>query len=294
MNRTPNSTTGKPAGTAADRGAAPAQQRKANPAAPPSKGARRESTIHVIARAADILRVLADHNGLSLSEIAAHVGLARSTVHRIVLALVEESLVSSNGPGQYRLGPEISNLAEARKVDALRELHPYLVRLSRAVHETVDLSIRTGLTVTFVDQVVAQRRLRAVSAMGLSFPLYCTANGKAILATLPDDVVQAIISGPLDSFTAKTIIGREQLNRQIAEIRQTGIAFDREEYTLGICAVGAALLMKGDEVAAISIPLPAERFYGQEDRLSRELARTMAEIARAQPACQLPVKSSRA
>lgn len=272
----------------------PVKPLKAASKASGSKGSRNESTIQVIARAANILRSLADHNGLSLAEIAEQVGLARSTVHRIVQALVEEAFVSANGPGQYRLGPEIANLAEARKFDALRELHPYLVRLSRTINETVDLSIRTGLTLTFVDQVVAQRRLRAVSAMGLSFPLYCTANGKAMLATLPDVVAQAVISGPLDSFTAKTITDAEQLHRQLTEIRQKGIAFDREEYTLGICAVGAALLMNGGEVAAISIPLPAERFYGQEDRLCRELTRTVVEIARNLPVYQLPRKDGRA
>jgi len=272
---------------------APAKSRATKPAAKREKGARRESTIQVIARAADILRVLADHNGLSLAEIAGHVGLARSTVHRIVLALVEERLVSANGPGQYRLGPEIANLAETSRLDSLRELHPYLVRLSRAVHETVDLSIRTDLTVTFIDQVVAQRRLRAVSALGLAFPLYCTANGKAALAALPDDLLHAVLSGPLEAFTPKTTTDHHQILAQVGEIRRTGIAYDREEYTLGICAVGSALLMKGDEVAAISIPMPAERFYGQENRIAQELARTMQEIARALPAYRLATLKGR-
>jgi DNA-binding IclR family transcriptional regulator len=239
---------------------------------------RRTGDIQVIARSAQILRILGDFNGLSLAGIAENVGLPRSTVHRIVLALETERLASSNGPGQYRLGPEIARLAEASKLDSIRELHPYLVRLSRDLNETVDLSIRTGLTVTFVDQIVAMRRLRAVSALGRAFPLHCTANGKAVLAALPDDLASALMSEPLEPLTAKTIVDKKTLMQNLAEIRRSGIAFDREEHTVGICAVGGCLELGNGELVAISIPLPAGRFYGQEERLSQALSGTLTRI----------------
>jgi DNA-binding IclR family transcriptional regulator len=241
-------------------------------------GKRRTGRIQVIARSAQILRVLGDFNGLSLAGIAENVGLPRSTVHRIVLALEAERLVSSNGPGQYRLGPEIAHLAEASKLDSIRDLHPYLVRLSRELNETVDLSVRTGNTATFVDQIVALRRLRAVSALGRSFPLHCTANGKALLAALPEELSAALLSGPLEPATAKTIVDKTALLKNLAEVRRTGFAFDREEHTVGICAVGASVEIGDGETFAISIPLPAGRFYGQEERLSQSLSRTLAEI----------------
>ncbi len=240
---------------------------------------RRTSNIQVIARSAQILRVLGDFNGLSLAGIAENVGLPRSTVYRIVLALEAERLVSSNGPGQYRLGPEIAHLAEAAKLDSIQELHPYLARLSRDLNETVDLSIRTGHTVTFVDQIVAMRRLRAVSALGRAFPLHCTANGKAVLAALPEDLAGALMSEPLEPLTAKTIVDKKTLMQSLAEIRRTGIAFDREEHTVGICAVGGCLEFGNGEVVAISIPLPAGRFYGQEERLSQALLSTLTRIS---------------
>jgi DNA-binding IclR family transcriptional regulator len=240
---------------------------------------RRTGTIQVIARSAQILRVLGDFNGLSLAGIAENVGLPRSTVHRIVLALEAERLVSSNGPGQYRLGPGIAHLAEASKLDSIRELHPYLIRLSRDLNETVDLSIRTGHTVTFVDQIVAMRRLRAVSALGRAFPLHCTANGKAVLAALPEDLASALLGDPVESLTAKTIVDKKRLMQSLMEIRRTGIAFDREEHTVGICAVGGCLELGTGEFVAISIPLPAGRFYGQEERLSHALSATLNRIA---------------
>ena len=240
---------------------------------------RRTGTIQVIARSAQILRILGDFNGLSLAGIAENVGLPRSTVHRIILALEAERLVSSNGPGQYRLGPEITHLAEALKLDSIRELHPYLVRLSRDLNETVDLSIRTGHSVTFLEQIVAMRRLRAVSALGRAFPLHCTANGKAVLAALPEDLASALLGESLEPLTAHTIVNKKALLQNLAEIRRTGIALDREEHTSGICAVGGSLEIGSGEIVAISIPLPAGRFYGQEDRLARALSATLDKIA---------------
>ncbi len=233
--------------------------------------------IQVIARAALILRVLGDSTGLSLANISDRVGLARSTVHRIVLALEAERLVSCNGPGQFRLGPEILHLAESCKLDLIRDIHPYLIRLSRELDETVDLSVRSGHLVTVVDQIIALRRLRVEAALGRSFPLHCTASGKAILAALPDETGQALLSGQLESTTSKTITDRAELQRQIEQIRKTGIAFDREELSVGLCAIGSFMKI-GNEILAVSIPVPASRFYGQEDHLSRSLTRFISEV----------------
>jgi DNA-binding IclR family transcriptional regulator len=239
--------------------------------------------IQVIARAARILRALGESTGSSLADISESVGLPRSTVHRMVLALEAERLVSCNGPAQYRLGPEILHLAEYCKSGLIRDIHPYLGRLSRELDETVDLSVRSGHMVTVVDQIIAMHRLKVDAALGKSFPLYCTAGGKAILAALPDDIGQAVLDGPLEAFTPKTITNRAELQKQIAQVRKTGISFDREELAAGLCAVGSCLTISGSEIIGISIPVPAGRFYGQEDHLSRALSRFVSEIASAFP-----------
>lgn len=243
----------------------------------------RPTGIQLITRAAQILRTLGDATGLSLAGIAESVGLARSTVHRIVLALEAERLVSCNGPGQYRLGPEILHLAESCKIDLIRDVHPYIVRLSRELNETVDLSVRAGHLVTVVDQVIAMRRLRVEAALGRSFPLYCTASGKAILAALPDETGQALVGGPLEALTPKTITSRAELQEQVAQVRKIGVAYDLEELSVGLCAIGSCLNLGNGEIIAVSIPVPAGRFYGQEDHLSRTLSHFLAEIAASFP-----------
>lgn len=245
------------------------------------------SSIQVIARAAKILRVLGESRGLSLAGISENVDLPRSTVHRMVLALESERLVTCNGPAQYRLGPEIMQLAESCKLDLIRDIHPYLDRLSRELDETIDLSIRAGQLVTVVDQIVtATRRLKVDAALGKSFPLYCTASGKAILAALPDKIGHAVLDGPLEAFTPNTISNRAELQEQIAQVRKSGIAYDREELAVGLCAIGSCLNIIGSEIIAISIPVPAGRFYGEEDHLSRALSRFVSEIASAFPSIE--------
>jgi DNA-binding IclR family transcriptional regulator len=229
--------------------------------------------IQVIARAADILRALRLASaGLSQAEIAEQVCLARSTTHRLLNALEEEGLVESDGPrGRYRMGPEVGRLAETARRGMLATLHPRMEELSREVGETVDLSLLDRSQATFLDQVVAPHRLRAVSAIGESFPLHCTANGKALLAAMPPHDLARAIAGTLPAFTRQTITDSEVLAGELTRVRAEGIAYDREEHTDGICAVGTVVRGLAGLSVAVSIPAPAQRFYGREAALREAL-----------------------
>jgi DNA-binding IclR family transcriptional regulator len=229
--------------------------------------------IQVIARAAEILRTLqAAPGGLTQAELADRLGLARSTVHRILGALAEEGLVTgSRSRGRYRLGAEISRMADAVRRDLLGRVHPYLQDLSRELGETVDLSILDGERVTFLDQVVAPQRLQAVSAVGESFPLHTCAPGKAILALLPGPRLAAALPARLAALTPNTITGPGALRRELARIREEGVAHDREEHTEGICAVGAVIDAAEERPMAVSVPMPAQRYHGREAELTAAL-----------------------
>ena len=233
------------------------------------------SGIQVIARAADILRALRlAPAGLSQAEVAEQVGLARSTIHRLLNALEDEGLVESDGPrGRYRLGSEVSRLADTARRGLLASLHPMLEELSNEVNETVDLSVLDRNKATFVDQVVAPHRLRAVSAVGESLPLYCTANGKAFLAAMsPHDLARAT-DGVLPRLTPNTITDHEVLAAELARVRAEGIAYDREEQSEGICAAGTVIRGLTGLSVAVSMPMPAQRFYGRETILRDTLLR---------------------
>lgn len=231
------------------------------------------SGIQVIARAAEILRALGSApDGLTQADVADHVGLARSTIHRLLRALEEEGLVEAAEPrGRYRLGPEIGRYADSARRGLLASIHPLLEELSQEVDETVDLSVLDRGVATFVDQVVAPHRLRAVSAVGESFPLHCTANGKAFLSLMAPDELVRVLAGPLARLTPQTITDPAALQRELRQVRAAGVAYDREEHTEGICAVGALLRGLMGVPVAVSIPLPTQRSRGREEFLADRL-----------------------
>jgi DNA-binding IclR family transcriptional regulator len=238
------------------------------------------SSVQVLSRAANILRTLRDHpKGLSLSQIAKEVGLARSTVQRIVYTLEQENFVAqASTSGGIRLGPEIATLAAAVHSDIREEIRPFLIQLSKEVNETVDLSVLDNEKVLFVDQIIAPHPLQATSQPGAAFPLHCTANGKAILAALPITEVENLLPEQLTKYTDTTITNRNELLKELEVARKEGVTYAREEHIHGICAVGTVVFDRNKNVSAISIPLPATRFYGNEEKLATALRKTRQQI----------------
>jgi DNA-binding IclR family transcriptional regulator len=240
--------------------------------------------VQVIARAGAILRSLnGAADGLSLAQISDRVGVARSTVHRIIRALEAEQLVVAASPsGGYRLGPAVAALAASLGVDHPRELRAVLERIAHETLETVDLAVLSHDQVVFVDQVTGGHRLRAVSAVGEMFPAYCTANGKALLAQLPQEYVEWLLPQKLPALTRYTITSRDHLLAELDDIRRTGLARDRGEHTDGICAVGTAVTLGTGTPAAITVVIPADRFQECEQRVGAALLRARREVARRQ------------
>lgn len=235
-----------------------------------------KSQVQVIARAATILRALEDENtGLSLGQIAQRVNLARSTVQRIVAALECEKLVIAATPnGRVRLGPTILRLAASVRSDFTAQARPFLERLSNELQETVDLSTVKKDHLVFIDQVIGSQRLRTVSGVGETFPLYCTANGKAYLAQLSDSAIEKLIGRVYEPRTPRTHTRIEALLDDLKAVRRTGVAFDREEHTIGISAAGVALRDPLGNAVAISVPVPSQRFKDMEAHVAERLLAT--------------------
>ncbi len=229
--------------------------------------------MQVIARAATIMRVLeGEPAGLSLGQIAQRVGLARSTVQRIVAALgTEKILIAASPNGRVRLGPTILRLAASVRTDFAAEVRPFLIELSKELHETVDLAIIKQDHLVFIDQVIGPQRLRTVSAVGELFPLHCTANGKAYLARLDATAIERLIGAAYEQRTPRTLTRLDALLRDLKSVRKTGVAFDREEHTAGICAAGIATLDPLGNFLAISVPVPALRFHAHERQITARL-----------------------
>jgi DNA-binding IclR family transcriptional regulator len=234
---------------------------------------RRVGGIRAISRAAEVLRALKDDGGLSLGEIAKRVGLPRSTVQRLVNALIDEGLVVASS------GPEIQSLAAASRIAVADLIRPVLEKLSQKTGETVDLAVLRDDHMLFIDQVVGTQRLRAVSAVDEVFPMTTTANGKAALALLDDEAVDATAARELAAGgTGKKAI--RQLRAEIDRVREAGFALDLDEHTEGISAVGVAFHTPTGLIYAISIPVPSQRFGRRRDALAEDLLNALESVRR--------------
>ncbi|WP_204079855.1 IclR family transcriptional regulator [Mycobacterium riyadhense] len=222
----------------------------------------RDEGIQVLRRAAAALDEIAAEPGtLRLVDLGERLGLAKSTTRRLLVGLSEVGLVSVDSHGRFSLGERLLGFGNATGARISAIFRPTIERIARATDgETVDLSILRGQRMLFIDQIESSHRLRAVSAVGVRFPLDRTANGKAALAVLDDDDAEAALSR-FDSEIA------DGLRREITEIRRTGIAFDRDEHTPGISAAAIAGRAVGDNVIAISVPAPTERFLEKEQQI---------------------------
>ena len=190
----------------------------------------------MLRRAAAVLDEIATAPGqLRLVDLEARLGLAKSTVRRLVVALVEIGYAAVDEQGRHRLGDRLLGLTDADSAALVATFRPVIDEIARATGETVDLSVLRGEQMWFIEQVESAHRLRAVSAVGERFPLDCTANGRAATAVLA---------------------GSER-----------GIAFDRDEHTFGISAAGIAGRVTGGHVVAISVPAPTDRFLAHEDEI---------------------------
>ena len=230
--------------------------------------------MQVITRAAAILGALAEPDGgRSLAQLAAQTGLPKTTVHRICMALEQVGYVHTDAAnGRRELGAGLLRLAVVGRRDLISVLEPSLERLSMDLNETVDLAVLDGSEILFVAQHAApQRALMAIARVGAHFPAYTLASGKVLLARLLPEELLHRLPRRLEPTLGGHPRTREALLRELAEIRATGLAYEREEMRHGICAVAVAVTDVAGRSASVAVPMPAARFAESEERVAEEL-----------------------
>ncbi|WP_326835975.1 IclR family transcriptional regulator [Amycolatopsis rhabdoformis] len=192
---------------------------------------------------------------VGVSELARRTGLAKTTVHRLTRHLCDTGLLEADGTA-LRLGLrlfEIGQLAIRRRglVEAAR---PSLADLREATRNTVHLAVLEGTEVVYLDVLRGPDAPDVPSRTGGRFPAHATGVGKAILAFSPEPVVVRVIEAGLPRISTRTITAPGLLRRQLARIRDEGVAFEREESGVGVvCAASPLLDATGTAVASISI-----------------------------------------
>lgn len=220
--------------------------------------------VNSVDKAFRIVSRLANRGNLSLSEICASEGLAKSTAFNILSTLcLHRVVVKDERLGVYRLGPGLLPYARAaeRDFELVAIAKPTIDALRDRTGETCYLTILDDDQVLYVYCAESRLVLRAYSALGVHAPLHCTSVGKAILAFLPAPRVDAVIkTRGLERFTKQTITTAVALRRDLAAVRERGYALDNGEHEDILNCVGAPIRnAEGEVFGAISVAGPAQR-----------------------------------
>ncbi len=222
------------------------------------------SSIQVIDRVAALLDVLAQSpEPRSLKLVSAETGLHPSTAYRILDALAAHGLVERTDTSQYRLGVKLMRLgSRVRKdIDLLREARPIMDALRSELGETVNLTVREGDEVVYVERAVPARMMRVEQLIGSRAPLHVTAVGKLFLAEGGEKACKqyAKRSG-LPRYTPNTLTQAARLWTEAETSAQHGYAFDNEEAELGVACIGVPIRDgHGKMIAGLSVSAPRER-----------------------------------
>ncbi len=240
--------------------------------------------IQVIERMFSLLDVLAAHQDpVSLKELSERTGLHPSTAHRILNDLAIGRYVDRPEAGSYRLGMrllEMGNLVKARldvrdaALAPMRELH-------KLTHQPVNLSVRQGDEIVYIERTYSERSgMQVVRAVGGRAPLHLTSVGKLFLAHEDPQRVRGYATRTgLAGHTRNSITEIGRLERELAQLRQSGVSRDDEELELGVRCIAAGIFDdQGRLVAGLSVSAPADRI---EDSWAERVKATAAQISSA-------------
>ncbi|MGN9837089.1 IclR family transcriptional regulator [Nonomuraea sp. H19] len=245
-----------------------------------------ERTGPVVARALQILAAFTpDRRALTLSELSRHSGLPVSTAHRLAADLVAWGALERDPAGCYHIGLrlwEIGSLAP-RGLGLREAALPFLEDLSQVTRENVQLAVREGTEVVFVERIAGSKAVPVLTRVGGRFALTATGVGLVLLAHAPADVREQVLAGPIKRYTERTLVTPHQLRAALADTRARGYAISDRQVTMDAVSVAAPIHdARGDVVAAVSLVV---HHGGVAPHTLASLVRTSARaISRALPA----------
>ncbi len=244
--------------------------------------------IQVIDRLTALLDALASNGGgASLKILSAETSLHPSTAFRILASAAENGLIERNERGHYGFGGKLAVWATFHQGgDDIRELaRPEMEWLRDQVEETVNLTLREGDEVVYVERATPKRMMRVEQVIGSRAPLHVTAVGKLMLGSAGRETVKdyAARTG-LPAYTEHTLTRFEDLWRQARQGLTAGYALDNEEAEIGVGCIGVLLRdPAGEPLAGLSISAPRERRRDEWVELILEAARRIqVRVARRQ------------
>jgi len=226
------------------------------------------ASVQSVDRALTILEMLAREGEAGVTEIAADLGVHKSTAFRLLATLEAHRLVEQDGDrGRYRLGVGNLRLAGATtaRLDLVTEARPVCRQLAADTGETVNITVRSETSALYLDQVVAgASAVQSHNWVGQHIPLHATSNGKVLLSELDDDELKRAVP-VLPRVTDRTVTSRAKLRGELTEVREAGYAVAVDELEVGLTAAAAPIRSAhGDIIASMSISGPTFRLNDEK------------------------------
>ena len=228
-----------------------------------SVGADPRYYVESVARAAQVLKAVADHNGpVSLARLAKHLVWNKAAVYRIVRTLDALGFLRSTDGG-YVPGPALITLGQAalEATGLLPVARPHLEALSEELVETVVLTVLDGPDIVYVNCIEVEAVLMTRSTVGARLPAYCTCSGQVQLAGLTDSEVRKRLS-KVDMLNRgpNTLSSVPELIRRLETIRDDGYAVNDQELAVGHRSLAVPVFSyNGKVAAALSVSVPTAR-----------------------------------
>ncbi|GGK77075.1 IclR family transcriptional regulator [Mangrovihabitans endophyticus] len=235
--------------------------------------------VQSVDRAVTVLEILADRGEAGVTELAAELGVHKSTASRLVGALVQRGLVEQNGErGRYRLGLGMVRLAgaAASRIDLPQVAQPICEMLAGELGETVNVAVLDDRHAVNVCQGLSQAAIGSFNWVGRRTPLHATSSGKVLLAFCADRPRDLTLA----KFTGRTVTDAGRLAEQLDEIRARGWGTTSEELEIGLNAVAAPVLGTRAAISASgpSFRLTTDKFPAYGQRLVSGAAQISASL----------------
>lgn len=199
----------------------------------------------------------------SVSELAVELGLAKSTISRLLSTLASEGFVIKDPETRkYRLGMSILALSGiiTSHFEITKEAAPVVNKLVSELDETAHLTILDGTDTIYIHKEECAHAVRILTYLGKRNPAYCTSSGKVLLAYSDESVVKEVVAKGFQSFTKNTITSEKQLRSNIKKIRENGYGHSQDEILEGVTSIAAPIYdYTGKVVAAITLVGPDQR-----------------------------------
>ncbi|WP_336658801.1 IclR family transcriptional regulator [Leucobacter sp. USHLN153] len=220
-------------------------------------------TLNSVTKALEVVHLLRDRGPMRISEIAAELGVAVSTAHRLVATLREQRFVRQEADGKrYELGPAMLFTSTVSALEHCVEVsRPVMEALQRSTEETVHLSVLRGRRCLFAASVESQRLVRVTSRVGQGPAAHTAAGGKVLLAALSaDQVREVLLREPLETPTASSIGDPDRLWDELDAVARAGFARNRGESEQDMYALAVPVRRpSGEVISSLTIAAPLSR-----------------------------------